>query len=175
MRMRDFGQPKRCQPTGRHTIAEVAADARLMHKVTMARRKLQLKNGTLALNGIKLAFKLKDDGKNPQLCAPYPICDSNRLIEEYMLLANYLVAQHLITHAHGRLLCNHGAPIQNRMQQVVEVSKERYNFDIEMTNSKTLQESLLRPSRECDNELVMKCITQLLIMPMRPAEYVAAG
>ena len=168
--------PKSRQPTGGHTIDEVADDVRLMHKVAMARRKLRFENGALALNGIKLAFKLDEDGETPQLCAPYPIRDSNRLIEEYMLLANYLVAQRLITHAHGRaLLRNHDAPIQKGMQQVVEVSKESYNFDIDTTNSKTLQESLSRLSRECDDELVVQCITESLVTPMRPAEYIAAG
>jgi hypothetical protein len=49
---------KRRQPTGGHTIDEVADDVRLMHKVAMARRKLRFENGALALNGIKLAFKL---------------------------------------------------------------------------------------------------------------------
>ena len=30
--------------------------------------------------------------------------DRNRLVEEYMLIANFLVAQRLITHAGGRAL-----------------------------------------------------------------------
>ncbi len=72
-----------------------------MHTVAMARRKLRFENGALALNGVKLAFQLESDGQTPALCAPYPIRDSNRVIEEYMLLANYLVAQRLITHAGG--------------------------------------------------------------------------
>ena len=70
--------PKSRQPTGGHTIDEVAADVRLMHKVAMARRKLRFENGALALNGIKLTFQLEDDGETPKMCAPYPIRDSNR-------------------------------------------------------------------------------------------------
>jgi len=96
--------PKSRQPTGDHTIDEVAADVRLMHKVAMARRKLRFANGALALNGVKLAFQLDSDGETPLLCEPYPIRDSNRLIEEYMLLANFLVAQRLITHTGGLAL-----------------------------------------------------------------------
>jgi DIS3-like exonuclease 2 len=72
-----------------------------MHKVAMARRALRFQNGALALNGIKLTFQMEDGGKISSLCEPYPIRDSNRLIEEYMLIANYLVAQRLITHAEG--------------------------------------------------------------------------
>jgi DIS3-like exonuclease 2 len=168
--------PKSRQPTGGHTIDQVAADVRLMHKVAMARRKLRFGNGALALNGIKLAFQLEDDGETPKLCAPYPIRDSNRLIEEYMLLANYFVAQRLITHAHGRaLLRNHSPPIELGMQSVVDVSKEALNFDIDTTNSSTLQASLSRLSRECDDELVVQCVTESLMTPMKPAEYIAAG
>ena len=102
--------PESRQPTGGHTIDQVAADVRLMHKVAMARRKLRFGNGALALNGIKLAFQLEADGETPKLCAPYPIRDSNRLIEEYMLMANYFVAQRLITHAHGRALLRNHSP-----------------------------------------------------------------
>ncbi|KAL7531929.1 hypothetical protein ACHAXR_008498 [Thalassiosira sp. AJA248-18] len=168
--------PKSRQPTGGHTIDDVASDVRLMHKVAMARRKLRFDNGALALNGVKLAFQLEEDGTTPKLCAPYPIRDSNRLIEEFMLLANYLVAQRLITHAHGRaLLRNHSPPIDQGMQQVVDVSKESFNFDIDTTNSSTLQESLSRLTLECDDELVVQCVTESLMTPMRPAEYMAAG
>ena len=168
--------PKSRQPTCGHTIDQVAADVRLMHKVAMARRKLRFGNGALALNGIKLAFQLEDDGETPKICAPYPIRDSNRLIEEYMLLANYFVAQRLITHAHGRaLIRNHSPPIEQGMQTVVDVSKEAHNFDIDTTNSSTLQASLSRLSRECDDELVVQCVTESLMTPMKPAEYIAAG
>ena len=168
--------PKSRQPTGGHTIDQVAADVRLMHKVAMARRRLRFGNGALALNGIKLAFQLEEDGETPKLCAPYPIRDSNRLIEEYMLLANYFVAQRLITHAHGRaLLRNHSPPIEMGMQSVVDVSKEAIDFDIDTTNSSTLQASLSRLSRECDDELVVQCVTESLMTPMKPAEYIAAG
>lgn len=168
--------PKSRQPTGGHTIDEVAADVRLMHTVAMARRKLRFENGALALNGIKLTFQLEDDGETPKMCAPYPLRDSNRLIEEYMLLANFLVAQRLITHAKGRaLLRQHAPPLEAGLQTVVEVSKESFNFDIDVTSSQTLQESLSRLSRTCSDDLVIQCVTESLMAPMRPAEYIAAG
>mmetsp|Transcript_5872 Transcript_5872/g.11108 ORF Transcript_5872/g.11108 Transcript_5872/m.11108 type:complete len:975 (-) Transcript_5872:532-3456(-) len=167
--------PKSRQPTGGHTIDQVAADVRLMHKVAMARRKLRFENGALALNGVKLTFQLKDDGTTPALCEPYPIRDSNRLIEEYMLLANYLVAQRLITHAGGfALLRQHAPPLKNGLQSVIDIAYEK-GFEIDGTTSMSLQESLSRMGRECDDQLVMQCITELLMTPMRPAEYIAAG
>ena len=93
-----------------------------------------------------------------------------------MLLANFLVAQRLITHAKGRaLLRQHSPPLEAGLQNVVEVSKESFDFDIDVTSSKTLQESLSRLSRTCSDELVIQCVTESLMAPMRPAEYIAAG
>jgi len=167
--------PKSRQPTGGHTIDEVAADVRLMHKVAMARRALRFQNGALALNGIKLAFQMDDDGKTPSLCEAYPIRDSNRLIEEYMLMANFLVAQRLITHAEGlAVLRQHAPPTNQGLTAVIDVASE-LGYTIDGTTSQTLQESLNRMGRECNDKLTMQCITELIMTPMRPAEYIAAG
>jgi len=163
------------QPTGGHSIDEVAADVRLMHEVAMARRALRFENGALALNGIKLTFRLNQETTTPELCEPYPIKDSNRLVEEYMLLANYLVAERLITHSGGRaLLRNHSPPLENGLGDVVEGAKVQ-GFEIDASNSQTLQMSLNRLGRECQDELIMQTITSMLTTPMKPAEYIAAG
>jgi DIS3-like exonuclease 2 len=168
--------PASRRPSGRHTIDQVAADVRLMNRVAQARRRLRFQNGAIALNGIKLAFQLDGDGETPILCAPYPLRDSNRLVEEFMLLANYFVAQRLITHAGGlALLRHHPAPLLDGIEKVVDVAKQGIGFDIDATSSSTLQASLSRLGRECDDELVIQCVTQMLMTPMKPAEYMAAG
>jgi len=154
---------------------EVAADVRLMHEVAMARRKLRFGNGALALNGVKLSFRLDSDGETPMMCAPYPIRDSNRLVEEYMLLANYLVAQRLLIHANKlAVIRHHPPPAMTSLQNIVEIAKH-IGFHIDSTDSQSLQESLNRLGRECNDELVMKCITELLMTPMKPAEYIVSG
>ena len=168
--------PASRRPTGDHTVDQVAADVRLMHKVAMARRKLRFKNGAIALQSVKMTFQLDADGETPNLCAPYPIRDSNKLIEEYMLLANYLVAQRLITHA-GALAClrHHPPPLMDGLQSVVQIAMESQGFNIDLTSSQSLQQSLSRLGRECDDELILQCITEMLMLPMKPAQYFAAG
>jgi DIS3-like exonuclease 2 len=164
------------RPTGDHTMQQVAADVRLMHQVAMARRRLRFENGALALNSTKLTFQLDDDGQTPILAAPYPIRDSNRLIEEYMLLANYLVAQRLITHA-GELAClrHHHPPKIDSMDKVAAIAKASLNFDIDVTSSQSLHESLVRLGQICHDPLVLTCITQMMTLPMQQAKYFAAG
>jgi len=57
----------------------------------------------------------------------------------------------------------------------VAVAKAGVGFDIDAKSSKALQVSLNRLGRECDDELVIQCITEMLMTPMQPAEYIAAG
>jgi DIS3-like exonuclease 2 len=86
-----------------------------------------------------------------------------------------LVAQRLITHAGGlALLRQHAPPLKSGLQSVIDIAYEK-GFEIDGTTSQSLQESLSRMGRECDDKLVMQCITELLMTPMRPAEYIAAG
>ena len=107
-----------------------------MHTVAMARRSLRFSNGALALHGVKLTFKLADDGKTPLRCAQYPIKDSNRLVEEYMLLANYLVAQRLITHAGDRaVLRRHPDPLPDGLQKVVDIARSMFDFTVDPSSS----------------------------------------
>jgi DIS3-like exonuclease 2 len=168
--------PMSRRPTGGHTIEQVAADVRLMNEVAQARRSLRFRNGAVALNAVKLTFQLDSDGETPLMCQPYPIRDSNRLVEEYMLLANYLVAQRLITHAGGRAcLRNHESPLYEGLEKVVELAQEAIGFRIDISTSEALQRSLNRLGRECEDELVLMCITEMLKMPMRAATYIAAG
>jgi len=164
------------RPTGGHTMEEVAKDVRLMHVVAMARRKLRFAHGALSLNGIKLSFQLEDDGETPSLCAPYPMRESNWLIEEYMLMANYLVAQRMITHAGGlALLRMHPPPAKMGLDKVIDITKVSAGFDIDGTTSESLQSSLSKLGRECTDTLALQCITAMLMTPMKSALYIAAG
>jgi VacB/RNase II family 3'-5' exoribonuclease len=168
--------PPSRRPTGGHTMDQVAADVRLMNIVAQARRRLRFQHGAVALSAIKLTFQLDEDRETPLLCQPYEIRDSNRLIEEYMLLANYLVAQRLITHAGERAcLRNHEPPLHDGLEKVQQVAKEAIGFHIDITSSESLQKSLSRLGRECKDELVLQCVTEILKTPLQAATYIAAG
>ena len=168
--------PKSRRPTGGHTIDEVARDVRLMNEIAQARRRLRFRNGAVALEAVKLTFKLDDDRETPLMCEPYPIRDSNKLVEEYMLLANYLVAQRLITHT-GPLAClrHHEPPDYDGLQKAADLAMEAIGFRIDIESSEAVQRSLNRLGRECQDPILLKCITELLKNPMKPANYIAAG
>ena len=123
------GEDDRCWPPDRRpigkTMEDVSSRVKLMHRVAMNRRKLRYDHGAVSLNRIKLAFKLKENeqDKTPDLAQPYPIHDSNRVVEEFMLLANYLVAEKLIEGGKGGgVLRRHPRPQDKGMRDVVELA-----------------------------------------------------
>jgi DIS3-like exonuclease 2 len=61
------------------------------------------------------------------------------------------------------------------MQNVIAIAKESVGFVLDGSSSQALQESLSTLGRECTDQLAMQCVTELLMTPMRPAEYIAAG
>lgn len=67
------------------TCVGIVRDVRMMHAIAMARRRKRFAAGALALHRGKLTLAL-DPAGNPVGVATYPIYDSNRMIEEFMLL-----------------------------------------------------------------------------------------
>jgi DIS3-like exonuclease 2 len=136
---------------------------------------LRFENGALALHSVKLTFDV-DPVDGPLLASPYPIRDSNRLVEEYMLLANYLVAQRLITHAGDRAcLRRHPPPLMDSMEKVSNLTKASLNYELSLETSEGLQRSLRHIGTICHDPLVLQCITQMMTVPMQQAIYFAAG
>lgn len=80
------------EPSDGVTPLQVCEDVRLLHRIGMARRKTRFATGSLSLNETKLIYRLDKEG-NPVDFFAYDIKDTNRLVEEFMLLANELVAR----------------------------------------------------------------------------------
>jgi DIS3-like exonuclease 2 len=170
---------RRPSPSSGFSCADVAEGVKLMHSVAMNRRKKRFANGALALNRTKVVFRMDKETNEPYQAEAYPIKDSNRLVEEYMLLANYLVAERLITHGKGKgTLRLHPPPLETGLAQLVELA-ESVGVTIDASSSFALQKSLDAFTRSGsdasttsdDLDLKLQAITSLLTSPMQPAEY----
>ena len=148
---------------------EVARDVQLLHKVAMPRRAQRLNYGALTLNNPKLTFRLDADG-NPSSTSTYEIKESNQLIEEYMLLANYLVAEKLVeTVGRFAFLRCHPQPNPSGMQSVVDLAS-KIGYKVDITSAYTLQHSLKEISSNA-SPVVTHAVTSLMMLPMTCAEY----
>jgi len=73
------------------------------------------------------------------------------------------------------LLRHHEPPEFDGLQQAADLAMESIGFRIDIESSESLQRSLNRLGRECQDPIVLQCITELLKNPMKPANYIAAG
>ncbi|GMF44122.1 unnamed protein product [Phytophthora lilii] len=155
------------------TNATVIQSVKDLWSIGENRRAMRFETGAVSLNDVKLVFSLDAKG-NPTRYGSYELKDSNRLVEEYMLLANYLVAQQLLR-AHGPLafLRHHPPPVLRSLDQALE-QLDRSDIKLDGRSTKQLTESLERV-RQDRGETTYAIVQALIIKPMKPAEYMVAG
>eukprot|EP00939_MAST-03C_sp_MAST-3C-sp1_P004063 g4063.t1 len=169
---------KERRPTDGHTVSQVIDDVRALAKVGLARRKKRFESGSIRLDKVKLSFTLDPKTGNPCGMRAYPIKQSNNLVEEYMLLANFLVAQRLLQ-AYGAggpaLIRNHPPPAPKPLEQCRKDCAENGHV-LRTGSAKNLQESLdALKKRHGENSLVYHTIVNMLMAPFKEAQYVCAG
>lgn len=159
------------RPVGHSAIACVR-DVQMMAMVARNRRKLRLENGALVLTRTKLTFQL-DEAGNPIGSSAYPLRESNSLVEEYMLLANFLVAKRLVDSlGSSAFLRRHPPPSMsglNRLKQFSRVTGEL----VDTSSARGLQSSLSAIALRKE-PLLLSVITALLTQPMQAAKYCVA-
>jgi DIS3-like exonuclease 2 len=103
----------------------------------------------------------------PVSCLPV----SRTLFKLYSIFSQQIKTLHI-----GGLAClrQHQPPLEQGLENVVDIAKDA-GFRIDGTSSKTLQQTLSQMGLECEDKLLMQCVTEMLMTPMRPAEYIAAG
>ncbi|KAG6966483.1 hypothetical protein JG688_00006756 [Phytophthora aleatoria] len=155
------------------TNATVIQSVKDLWSIGENRRAMRFETGAVSLNDVKLVFSLDAKG-NPTRYGSYELKDSNRLVEEYMLLANYLVAQQLLR-AHGPLafLRHHPPPVSRSMDQALE-KLGKSDIKVDGRSTKQLTESLERV-RYDHGDTAFVIAQALIIKPMKPAEYIVAG
>eukprot|EP00977_Amphora_coffeiformis_P013282 scaffold3421_cov181-Amphora_coffeaeformis.AAC.22 len=80
-----------------------------------------------------------------------------------------------LMHQGRAVLRHHPEPLEEGLDKVAAVAKAAVGFEMDISSSQTLHESLQRFGRECQDDLVIQCVTQMLMTPMQPANYFAAG
>lgn len=112
-------------PAAPHTVDQIAQDVCMLNRLAVARRAHRFETGSLSLNNVKLNFKLDEERVHPLDWGTYPIKDSNKLVEEFMLLANMVVAEQLaVMVPELALLRNHPEPSATGMDKLNQLMTE---------------------------------------------------
>jgi len=134
------GMPYR--PVDCVSFAQLVDDMQLLHRVTMRRRAARFAAGSLTLSNVKLQFALDASRTEATGFVTYELRDSNRVVEEAMLLANMLVAEKCVDACKSiALLRRHPPPNEKSMAKVAAACAE-LGYDIDASTAGKLQASL---------------------------------
>jgi exoribonuclease R len=119
---------------------------------------------------VKLWFSLSDDG-NPQACGPYNMKEANKLIEEFMLLANMSVAKKIVVNfPEVALLRQHSPP---KEKTILEFIQQANALGFSQFNEEELDAGQLEIAFKQIECPVKKMVLELLcVRPMMRATYV---
>ncbi|KAJ3280299.1 hypothetical protein HK104_000770 [Borealophlyctis nickersoniae] len=155
---------------GGFTEDEIEDDVMRLYEFSVKMRERRFANGALAIHSVKLWFAM-DSSENPMDCGVYNIRESNKLIEEFMLLANMAVAKKISTYfPDNALLRRHSPPIQRAMKDFVAFAA-KLGYEIDPTDSSSLQASF----EAIEDEQTRQVLKLLCIKPMQRAKYFCTG
>ncbi|KAF9551296.1 hypothetical protein EC957_009180 [Mortierella hygrophila] len=148
----------------------VEENIKIFYKLSQILRKNRFENGSLSINSIRLSFET-DEIHNPIGVSVYELKESNRLIEEFMLLANMSVAKQIAEFLPDQaLLRRHEEPLEKRMTDFIS-HMQKIGLDLDASSSGALQQSL----DAIEDPDIRKVVRLLVIKPMQRAKYICAG
>ncbi|KAF9410301.1 hypothetical protein BGZ94_001686 [Podila epigama] len=153
-----------------HPRELVEDNIKIFFKLSQILRQRRFENGALSINSIKLAFET-DEINNPLDVSVYELKESNRLIEEFMLLANMSVAKQICDFfPEQALLRRHEEPLEKRMAEFIK-HMNKIGIELDASSSGALQASM----DAIQDPDVRKVVRLLVIKPMHRAKYICSG
>ncbi|RXG69233.1 DIS3-like exonuclease 2, partial [Armadillidium vulgare] len=162
--------------TSNVSINEISNIVKNLHAIAVKLRNKRAINGALKLNQVRIGFSLNSETKTPDGIFIQEQKDSNRLIEEFMLLANITVAHKIsTTFPKLALLRKHPPPHDIQIENAVKFLGQR-GINLDATSSKTLSDSIQRyEGTDLFSLARMQLIVNMCSKPMQYARYICSG
>uniref|UniRef100_A0A8C6G9I1 RNB domain-containing protein n=1 Tax=Mus spicilegus TaxID=10103 RepID=A0A8C6G9I1_MUSSI len=159
-----------------HSIEEVHQAVLNLHSIAKQLRRQRFVDGALRLDQLKLAFTLDHETGLPQGCHIYEYRDSNKLVEEFMLLANMAVAHKIFrTFPEQALLRRHPPPQTKMLSDLVEFC-DQMGLPMDVSSAGALNKSLTKTFGDDKYSLARKeVLTNMYSRPMQMALYFCSG
>lgn len=171
---------RRPLPGSPHTCYQLAVDIRTLLHITLERRKNRFRCGAVEIHDFSIHFRLDSTTGNPTEATGAQKFSTNKMIEELMLLANFLTAQVLVKHIGvGAFLRKEPSPDKNSVAYLyADIKKLFSEFDISFnsSNSRRFQDSLQAMySHSGVTEIAKEAVSALIRTTMSAAKYVPAS
>ena len=143
-------------------------EIRVLNGLAQKIRKKRINDGSIEMGGIEVRFKLADDNKKPIGVYFKEQKESNKLIEEFMLLANKSVAKILSDNQWFNVYRIHDTPNMEKLQQLVgvcqnfghDVTIEGEGDELKRSINQLLKEIKGTPEENMIETLVTRCMSK---------------
>ncbi|XP_060772943.1 DIS3-like exonuclease 2 [Neoarius graeffei] len=173
---KEFGADELPPVSPEHSVQSILQAVLHLHTIATHLRAQRFRGGALRLDQMKLAFTLDSGSGMPQGCYIYQYRDSNKLVEEFMLLANMAVAHQIYrSNPELALLRRHAAP-QSRLMEALQELCDHIGLNIDMSSAGALHRSLEEAVGSDEYSAARKAVlTHLCARPMQMAVYFCTG
>nr|CAG4640770.1 EOG090X047D [Eulimnadia texana] len=166
--------------TAPHTLDDIRRSVLLLQDIATCLRAERFKQGALRIDLPRLHFVMDWETRQPLGCRIYELKDSNRLIEELMLLANTRVAMKLYSSFPEVAVLRSHPPPQLRMLQQLSNNLAAVGIHLDTSSSAALQASmwkLIQSSQNNDLPTYARylVVSNMLAKPMKCAQYICSG
>uniref|UniRef100_A0A670ZGV3 DIS3-like exonuclease 2 n=1 Tax=Pseudonaja textilis TaxID=8673 RepID=A0A670ZGV3_PSETE len=159
-----------------HTLAEVHRAIQNLHQIAKQLRQQRFVDGALRLDQMKLSFTLDKETGMPQGCYSYQYRDSNKLVEEFMLLANMAVAHRIYRSFPTRALLRRHPPPQSKMLHDLMAFCSQMGLEIDCSSAGALHKSLNETfGNDQYSDARKEVLTNMFSRPMQMAVYFCTG
>lgn len=151
---------------------DVAEGVLNLQKIASNLRKKRFDGGALRLDQVKLQYALNPETGLPNGYSVYQQKDSNRLVEEFMLLANMAAAHRISKAEPQRAFLRRHPPPKDKMMDELATLSEGLGLDLDGSSAGKLQASL---NRYCTSDehakSLLKVLSVMYSKPMQKARY----
>ncbi|XP_037764042.1 DIS3-like exonuclease 2 isoform X2 [Chelonia mydas] len=173
---RVFGSEELPPVSPQHPVDEIHQAVLNLHQIAKHLRKQRFIDGALRLDQLKLSFTLDKESGMPQGCYIYQYRDSNKLVEEFMLLANMAVAHQIYRSFPQQALLRRHPPPQTKMLNDLMEFCDQMGLEIDFSSAGALHKSLNEMfGADSYAEARKEVLTTMFSRPMQMALYFCTG
>ncbi|XP_034558408.1 DIS3-like exonuclease 2 isoform X2 [Notolabrus celidotus] len=159
-----------------HPIDEIHQAVLNLHTIAKNLRAQRFSGGALRLDQLKLSFTLDRETMMPQGCYIYQYKDSNKLVEELMLLANIATANHIHRKFPELAMLRRHPPPKAKMVDELQELCDQLGIDIDLSSAGALHKSLNTTLGDDEYTTFRKeVLTHMCSRPMQMALYFCSG
>lgn len=143
-------------------------EIKVLNTLTKKIRKRRINDGSIEINGIEVKFKLDNKTKKPIGVYFKNQKESNKLIEEFMLLANKSVAKLLSNASWSNVYRVHEEPNEEKLEQLNSICED---FGYKLYLNKDIKKSLNKLVNDIKDKPEENMIETLITRSMSKAKY----